>query len=132
MDIRVTQPGRTFITTDAGAGLNFEVPCTHGNPSLSLHLISEQEDTTEDLAVVLPVCAAATLFGMALANVQVTHGAEAAEEFLTDMLAAKEQAAAAITARLARFKKAREACCQAGAFTEGREHTCNPSDDSRS
>jgi len=132
MDIRATPPSRTFITTEAGAGLNFDHPCAHGNPSLSLHLISEQEDTTEDLGVVLPVCAAAALFGAALANVQAAHGSAAAEEFVADMLAFKERAAAALVARLARFKEAQEACCQAGAFTQGREHTCNPSDDSRS
>ncbi|MEU9661880.1 hypothetical protein [Streptomyces chartreusis] len=132
MDIRAVEPSRTFITTEAGAGLNFDHPCGHGNPSISLHLFSEQEDATEDIAVILPACAATALFGAAIANIEAVHGSEAAEDFVADMIAAKQEAAAAIADRLARLKAAEQACCQAGALTQGREHTCRSSDDSRS
>ncbi|MFF3928611.1 hypothetical protein [Streptomyces hirsutus] len=129
MEIRITEPSRLFAVTRSGAGLSFEHPCTHGAPALSLHLFSEQGETTEDIGVLLPTCVAPDLFGAALAFVKAGLGADAADQFVTDMLAACDEATERIDARRAEHKAVHDACCEAGFRTGGSEHTCRPSTD---
>jgi hypothetical protein len=99
MEIRSTEPSRLFFVTKAGAGLSFEHPCAHGGPAISLHLFSERKGTSEDIGVLLPTCTDPSLFGAVLAFVEAVHGSEAGEEFLQDMLAAKDRTMQALTSR---------------------------------
>lgn len=128
MEIRNTDPSRLFLVTKGGAGLSFEHRCSHGGPAISLHLFSERNGTSEDIGVLLPTCIAPSLFGGVLAFLESAHGTEAADEFMEDMLAAKERTLQLITARRERMEAAEQACCQAGFYTQGREHTCRPTD----
>ncbi|MFC8521144.1 hypothetical protein [Streptomyces sp. NPDC057257] len=129
MEIRNSEPSRLFHATNGGAGINFSHPCSHGMAALSLHLYGHQQDgTTEDIGILLPSCAAPGLFGAALAYFEAAYGSEAGEEFLQQMQAAKDQAAEMLATRRAQYEKAQRACCQAGFFTQGREHTCHPTD----
>ncbi|MEU4172142.1 hypothetical protein AB0F46_35325 [Streptomyces sp. NPDC026665] len=128
MDIRHTEYSRLFPVSYGGAGLNFDHPCGHGVPTISLHLFSEHGGTTEDIRVLLPTCAAPALFGAALAFVQAAVGAEAAEDFIAAMLAARDQGLKAIEGRKAQPRTR----CEAGRHTEGREHTCTAATDSPS
>jgi hypothetical protein len=124
MEIRNTEPSRIFRATDGGAGLDFEHPCAHGSPAVSLHLFSKQGDATEDVAVLIPTCVAPSLFGAAIAYIEACHGSAAGEEFLADIVAGKERAAKILAKRRAQYEAAAQACCQAGFFSQGREHTC--------
>lgn len=129
MEIRNSEPSRLFHATNGGAGLDFNHPCSHDMAALSLHLFSHHQDgTTEDIGILLPSCAAPSLFGAALAYLEAAYGHEAGEEFLKEMHAAKDHAAEILADRIAQYAQAHRACCQAGFFTQGREHTCRPTD----
>lgn len=132
MDIRNTEPSRLFRATGGGAGLNFDHPCAHGSPAVSLYLVSEQNDTTEDIGILIPVCVAPGLFGAVVAFVEACHGQAAGEEFLEDLLAGKGRTARLLESRRVQHEGAQRACCEAGFFTQGREHTCQPSTESPS
>lgn len=132
MEIRHTDPSRLFVATNGGAGLNFDHPCAHGIPAVSLHLFSHHHGTSEDIGILLPSCVAPSLFGAAIAYVQAACGSETAEQFIADLLTAKEQALEVLAARRAKWDAVQAACCEAGFRTQGREHTCQPSTDSPS
>lgn len=125
MQIKHTQPSRLFFATGGGAGVNPDFPCGHGNPALSLHLLSTHNGVKDDIGILLPVCMAPGLFGAALAFVHASTGAAAAEEFVTGMLASRDQALAHIRSAAAQQERAYRHCCQAGFLTQGREHTSN-------
>jgi hypothetical protein len=121
MKIRRIRPSRTFAATSAGAGLVPNIRCSHGEPILDIRFFNRQPGkTAEDIAVLLPQCVARQLFGAALAYVQTAAGTEAAEQFVADMLAARDEA----LERIAKREAGAQACCEAGAATGGREHTC--------
>jgi hypothetical protein len=123
MEIRHSQPSRMFAVTGGGAGVDDRLRCRHDMPVLSLHLLSERQgQAPEDIGILIPECTAANLFGAAIAQVQAHAGAEAAEQMVTDMLAARDHALEQITQRAAAHPD--PACCEAGATTGGREHTC--------
>ncbi|MEU1478935.1 hypothetical protein [Streptomyces sp. NPDC005760] len=124
MDIRITEPSRYFRATGGGAGLNFDHLCSHGKPAISLHLLSGHGDDSDDIAILLPTCAAPALFGAAIAYVEACHGTAAGEEFMAELLAGKERAAQVLQQRQADYEASAQACCQASFFTQGREHTC--------
>ncbi|WP_406157691.1 hypothetical protein [Streptomyces canus] len=124
MEIRNTEPSRYFHATGGGAGLNFDHPCGHGKPALSLHLLGEHGDSSDDIGILLPSCAAPALFGAAIAYIEACHGSAAGEEFMAELLAGKERAAQVLEKRRADYEASMRACCQAGFFTQGREHTC--------
>ncbi|WP_073946490.1 hypothetical protein [Streptomyces kebangsaanensis] len=124
MDIRFTEPSRVFRTTNGGAGLSFEHPCNHGSPALSFHLFSEHDGITEDIAILLPACAAPHLFGAALAYLEAAQGSGVGQQFIEDMLAARDRSAQLLAAKRAEYEAASAACCEAGYRTQGREHTC--------
>ncbi|MET7475109.1 hypothetical protein ABZT17_12215 [Streptomyces sp. NPDC005648] len=127
MEIRNSEPSRLFRATNGGAGLNFEHPCSHGMAAVSFHLLGQTEDGTEDdIGILLPTCSAPAIFGAALAYIEAAYGNDAGEEFLAVMHASRDQAAAMLAARRAQYEAAGRACCQAGFFTQGREHTCSP------
>lgn len=133
MEIRQVDPNnKEFLATGGGAGLTFEHLCEHGTPSLAMHLVSEQTADTEELDVVIATCGAAGLFGAAIGFIQAALGSDAADEFLTDVLAARDNAARLLAERRATFEAADKACCQAGFFTNGREHTCRTATDPQS
>lgn len=124
MEIRHTQPSRYFRATGGGAGLNDDHRCGHGQPSISLHLLSQHDGVSEDIGILLPVCVAPTLVGAALAYIHEALGSEMADEFVTALLAARDKAIPQIAAAAAAYRAADEACCEAGYRTQGREHTC--------
>ncbi|MFD5656967.1 hypothetical protein [Streptomyces hirsutus] len=126
MDIKRTEPSRLFFVTGGGAGIAPEFPCGHDRPSLSFHLFSQHGDTTEDIALVIPACAAAQLVGAALAFITHNVSEEAADQFLEEMHAARDKATRRLDAYQADTEAARAACCEAGARTQGLEHTCSP------
>lgn len=115
MEIRSTPPARYFHATAGGAGVDKEHRCSHGTPSVLLHLING--DSAEELGVLLPACLAPEIFGAVMATLAVAGGPEAAEGFVQKMFAAYEQAVHTLAARTS-------ACCEAGYRTAGREHTC--------
>ncbi|MGI5408680.1 hypothetical protein ACQEV9_18035 [Streptomyces chartreusis] len=126
MHIRRSEPSRLFITEEAGAGLNSELRCEHGAPSLSLHLYGRADGgPVEDLGVLLPMCRAQQLLGAVLAQVEVTQGRDAVDEFVAGLLAAKEEGVRVLEQRFAQHQAAQQACCEASVFTNGREHTCS-------
>ncbi|MEU2780577.1 hypothetical protein [Streptomyces sp. NPDC007110] len=119
-------PSRLLITEEAGAGLNFEMRCEHGTPSLSLHLYGRANGgPVEDLGVLLPLCRTQELLGAALAQIEVTQGSGAVDEFVAGLLAAKEEGVRVLEQRFAQHQAAQQACCEASVFTDGREHTCS-------
>ncbi|MFE7236126.1 hypothetical protein ACFVAF_37040 [Streptomyces sp. NPDC057596] len=124
MDIRITEPSRIFRATSGGAGLNAEYRCSDGSPSLSFHLFSEHDGTTEDIAVLLPACVAPRLVGAALAYLEAAQGTEAGEQFVQALLATRDRSAQLLAAERAEHEAASAACCEAGYRTQGREHTC--------
>ncbi|MFF9123207.1 hypothetical protein ACF09J_07895 [Streptomyces sp. NPDC014889] len=124
MEIRITEPSRVFRATSGGAGLNAEHRCSDGSPYLSFHLFSEHDGITEDIAVLLPSCVAPRLVGAALAYLEAAQGAEAGEQFVQALLAARDQSAQMLAAEMAAREAAAAACCEAGYRTQGREHTC--------
>ncbi|MFJ2717457.1 hypothetical protein [Streptomyces sp. NPDC087437] len=124
MEFRITEPSRIFRATAGGAGLSFEHRCSEGGPSLSFHLFSEHDGTTEDVAVLLPACVAPHLFGAALAHLEAALGSEAGEQFVQALLATRDQSAQMLAADRAEREAAAAACCEAGYRTQGREHTC--------
>ncbi|MER6531186.1 hypothetical protein [Streptomyces sp. NPDC001508] len=126
MEFRTTTPSRIFPATGGGAGLNFQRLCSHGTPTISMHLFSEHDDTGEDIGIILPTCAAPDLFGAALASIHVALGKDAADEFMQQLLNARDEGIEQFAAGLAERAAARAACCEAGFLTKGREHTCRP------
>ena len=124
MKIKHTDPSRTFVATGGGAGLNPDFPCGHGTSAVSLHLTSHIGNTSDDIGVIIPRCATAALIGAALAYIEATDGQAAADDFLEDMNKARDEASREIKALLANHEAAAAACCEAGYFTQGREHTC--------
>ncbi|MFF9285440.1 hypothetical protein [Streptomyces griseosporeus] len=129
MNIMHTQPSRLFIATGGGAGLNPDFPCGHGTAALSLHLLSQHGEVSEDIGIILPRCAAAGLIGGALAYIAAAEGAAAADAFLADVDAAYEKATREVKAYMADQEAAQAACCEAGYRSQGREHTCQPGPD---
>lgn len=124
MDISDTPPSRRFYVTGGGAGLSSDYPCSHGNPAVSLHLTSDLDGTTEDIGILLPSCMAPQLFGAALAFIQVYSGSDAADEFVTSMLAFRDQALPTVAEHRTTLRAQGRGCCEAGFRTGGREHTC--------
>ncbi|MGQ5606207.1 hypothetical protein [Streptomyces sp. EKS3.2] len=129
MDIRHTRPSRLFIATGGGAGLNDDFPCSHGTSALSLHLLSNRGDTSEDIGIILPRCAAAALIGAAIAYIAAADGEAAAAEFIADMDKSRVNAARQLDAHRADYEAAQAACCEAGYRSKGREHTCGSGTD---
>lgn len=119
MHIERTRPSSLFIVTGGGAGLAPEAPCTHGLPSMSLHLLSNRGRRPKDIGIIIPSCATAQLVGAALAFLQAHSGEEAADEFVRELLAARDE----VVHRLAAENV--KPCCQASLNTQGREHTCD-------
>ncbi len=124
MDISHTPPSRRFYATGGGAGLSSDHPCRHGNPAISLHLTSNRDGSAEDIGILLPSCMAPQLFGAALAFIQVYSGSDAADEFVTSMLAFRDRALPAVAENRAELRAQGRGCCEAGFRTGGREHTC--------
>jgi len=120
-------PSRYFLTTSGGAGVNTDRRCSHGKPAVSFHLFSQLAGVDEDIAFLLPTCAAAPLFGAALAHLEACEGQAAADEFMTEMLAARDEAARILAARATQDQATKSACCEASVRTAGREHTCGRS-----
>lgn len=129
MEIRHTEPSRFFVATGGGAGLSPDFPsCSHGTSAISLHLTSSIGGTHDDLGVILPQCAAASLLGAALAYIHAVDGQDAHDEFLASMTKAYDEASAQIAKHAADDEAARATCCEAGYRTQGREHTCRATD----
>ncbi|MEU6376765.1 hypothetical protein [Streptomyces sp. NPDC046909] len=124
MDIVRTTPSQIFHVTGAGAGVNFNSRCGHGDPVLSLHLFSSGLDKVDDIGVLLPSCIAPDLFGMALAYVEASTSPEDAAEFIDGMFARKAESLLALNARRTVYESRGPACCTAAALTRGRDHTC--------
>jgi hypothetical protein len=125
MEIRPSRPSRLFPATGGGAGIASTNRCGHGDLVLSLHLFSRLPgQTVDDVGVLMPQCVARQLFGAALAYVQAADGPEAADRFLADMLDARDETLERLAEFEAEQKAQPPACCEAGATTEGREHTC--------
>jgi hypothetical protein len=123
MEFRRTQPSRLFFATGGGVGLVDHLRCRHNMPILSLHLFSEQPGKEpEDIGILMPECVAPELLGVLIAHVQAAGGSDTAEKFMTDMLAARDRALEQLASRAP--AQPAPACCEAGATTGGREHTC--------
>ncbi|MFM9542279.1 hypothetical protein [Streptomyces turgidiscabies] len=124
MDVARTTPSKLFFATHGGAGMNFNNPCGHGDPVISLHLFSRDADSVDDLGVLLPSCFAPDLFGMALAYVESVNGPEAGRKFLDAMLARRDESLPVLAKRRAAYEARHSACCVAAAITRGKDHTC--------
>ncbi|MFB7597218.1 hypothetical protein [Streptomyces sp. NPDC056160] len=124
MEQRFTTPSRVFPVTGGGAGINANHRCSHDRPSVSFHLFSDLADSSEDIAFLIPTCAASALFGSALAYLEACEGQAAVDEFLEEMSAARKDAARLLTARAAQDQATKGACCEASVRTHGLEHTC--------
>jgi hypothetical protein len=126
MEIRRIRPSRTFSATGGGVGI-VNIRCGHGDPILNLHLFSRLPDqAADDISVLVPQCVARQLFGAALAYVHNSEGPEAADKFVADMLATRDKTLAHIADHEAEQQARPQPCCEAGATTEGLEHTCRP------
>ncbi|WP_330339367.1 hypothetical protein [Streptomyces sp. NBC_00557] len=129
MHLHRSTPSRRFLATNGGAGLVSNASCSHGSPLLSLHLFNEQNFPPDDIGILLPSCLAPDLFGAVLAHIEISGGTAAAETFVDQMLAAKERALEALAASQSAPP---DQCCEAGARSGGREHTCRTATDSPS
>ncbi len=125
MHLRHTNPSRLFHVTGGGAGLDPTHTCAHGSPSVSFHLLSDHDGKSDDIGILLPMCAAPALFGAAVAFVDDAMGADEGDEFMASVQAAREHASRQITAAKTAKRAAAEACCEAGYRTQNREHTCD-------
>ncbi|MGW5736969.1 MULTISPECIES: hypothetical protein [Streptomyces] len=124
MEFRRTRPTRQFFATGGGAGLVETMRCRHDLPILSLHLFSEQPgQASDDIGILMTECLAPELLGLIIAHVQAAAGPEAGEQFLTDMLATRDQALQQLADRAA--TPSAPACCEAGHASGGLEHTCS-------
>ncbi|MFI5685861.1 hypothetical protein [Streptomyces sp. NPDC051636] len=132
MHLRRITPSRRFLATNGGIGLTFNHLCSHGSPLLSLHLFNEQNIPPEDIGILLPSCLAPDLFGAALAHIEASGGPAAAEEFLAQLLKAKERALETLATSQPEPRSPESPCCEAGFRTLGREHTCGRATDSPS
>ncbi|MFJ4322214.1 hypothetical protein ACIP3A_03710 [Streptomyces tricolor] len=132
MHISRNEPSGYFLATNGGIGMNFAHRCAHGSPALSLHLYDERDFPPKDIAILLYSCLAPQLFGAALAHMELAGGPETADEFVREMFEARDRAREALSAHLAERRAPDAPCCEAGARTRGREHTCSRSTDSPS
>ncbi|CUW29660.1 hypothetical protein [Streptomyces reticuli] len=127
MHLSRSEPSGYFLATNGGVGMNFAHRCAHGSPAFSLHLYDERDFPPKDIAILLYSCLAPELFGVALAHMELAGGSEAGAEFVKEMFAARDRAREALLAHLAERRDPDAPCCEAGARSQGREHTCGRS-----
>ncbi|MGW2170370.1 hypothetical protein ACWC1C_07540 [Streptomyces sp. NPDC001705] len=125
MPLRRTEPSRIFHVTGGGAGLDPTHRCDHDSPAVSFHLFSEHHGRTEDIRIVMPMCGAPGFFGAAVAFIDEELGIDEGDKFMAAIQKAREQATRHIDRAKAAQRAAKDACCEAGYRTQGREHTCS-------